>query len=415
LTVTVITFGKLTPLQNLYNIGYTVAFGIRVVRLHDVLPSMSISRGRPTVAEVSLGALRCNFQQVRTLVGPRVGILAVVKANGYGHGAVPASRAFVGEGAAALGVATVEEGAELRAAGLRVPILLLGGTVPGQEEDVLDLELTPAVWDLERARALGELAAARNRRLPVHLKIDTGMGRLGVLPDDVTAIGRGLAELPGLEVQGVFSHFACAEDVSGPAVAEQVRLFAVAVEDLAAEGVHPPEIHLANSAAVMTLAGAHASMVRPGIMLYGAPPDPALASRARLTPAMRFRSSVIQVKRVPAGTAVSYGQTFRTGRPSVLATVPVGYADGYPRVLSNRAEVLVQGQRAPVVGRVCMDLTVVDVTGISGVGAGTEVVLWGHQGKAEITCAEVAAWADTIPYELLTGVGMRVPRVYADQ
>ena len=376
---------------------------------------MNLSRGRPTVAEVSVAALRHNLQQVRALVGPGVRILAVVKANGYGHGAVAAARAFLGEGAAALGVATVEEGAELRAAGLRdVPILLLGGTVPGQEADVVDFDLTPAVWDLETARALGERAAVRGRRLAVHVKVDTGMARLGVLPCDVAAVGRGLAELPGIEVQGVFSHFACAEDVSGPAAMEQIGLFGTAVGDLAAAGLKLPQRHLANSAAVMTLARAHESMVRPGIMLYGVSPDPRLTSRARLAPAMRFRSSVLQLKRVPAGTAVSYGQTFRTQIPSALATVPVGYADGYPRVLSNRAAVLVGGKRAPVVGRVCMDLTVVDVTGIPGVTQGAEVVLWGRQGEAEITCAEVAAWADTIAYELLTGVGPRVPRVYAE-
>jgi alanine racemase len=339
--------------------------------------------------------------------------LAVVKANGYGHGAVAAARAFVEAGAAALGVATLEEGAELRGAGLGVPILLLGGMVPGQEDDVLALDLTPAVWDLDIARALGARAAAQGRRVSVHIKVDTGMGRLGVLPGDVAAVGRVLATLAGIDVEGVFSHLACAEDVSGPAVAEQVRLFAAAVEDLAAAGVRPPRRHLSNSAAVMTLPPAHASMVRPGIMLYGVAPDPALAGRVRFEPAMCFRTVVLQCKRVPTGTPVSYGHTFRTVRPSVLATIAVGYADGYPRLLSNRASVLVRGRRAPVVGRVCMDLTVVDVTDIEGVCAGDEVVLWGCKGGAEIAVNEVALWADTISYELLTGVTARVPRVYA--
>jgi alanine racemase len=378
---------------------------------------MSVRRGRPTVAEINVAALRHNLREARALVGAAVDVLAVVKAGGYGHGAVTAARAFAAAGAAALGVATVEEGAELRGAGLESPILVLGGTLPGQEDDVLRHAVTPAVWDLDTARALGERATAVGRSVPVHVKVDTGMGRLGVLPEAVAAFGEGLRAIPGIRVDGVFSHFASAEDVSGPAVARQMALFADALEQLARAGVRPARQHLANSAAVMTLPAACRapySMVRPGIMLYGVPPDPALAGQAALEPGMRFRTAVVQVKRVPAGTPVSYGQTFRTARPSVLATIAVGYADGYPRALSNRGHVLVRGRRAPIVGRVCMDLTVVDVTDIDGVGAGDEVVLWGRQGDGEITCSEVAAWADTIPYELLTRVGARVPRVYAD-
>jgi alanine racemase len=383
---------------------------------------MNRSQGRPTVAEISVAALRHNLREVKRFVAPDVAVLAVVKANAYGHGAVQAARAFVDEGAAALGVATVEEGAELRMAGFDIPILLLGGHMPGQEDDILALDLTPAVWDVETARALGARASASGRRARVHLKVDTGMSRLGVRPERVVDIGRELAALPGIEIEGIFTHFSSAEDVSSPAVAEQVRCFAGAVDELARAGVEPPQRHVANSAAVMSLPGAHVTMVRPGIMLYGVLPDPRLqavgGSRSNapvdLRAVMRFRSAVIQCKHVPAGTPVSYGQTFRTERPSTLATLPVGYADGYPRSLSNRASVLVRGRRAPVVGRVCMDLTVVDVTDIDGVCPGTEVVLWGRQESAEIQCAEVAAWADTIPYELLTGVGARVPRVYTD-
>ncbi len=376
---------------------------------------MRVAQGRPTVAEISVAALRHNLRQVRTLVGPGVDILAVVKANGYGHGAVVAARAFLAEGAAMLGVATVEEAVELRAAGVGMPILVLGGHVPGQESDILEHALTPAVWNPDTARALGTRAAAVGRRVPVHLKIDTGMGRLGVLPPDVTQVGGALAALPGIEVEGVFSHFACAEDVTGSAVTEQLARFDDAVAALAVVGVHPRVRHMANSAAVLTLPRAYGSMVRPGIMLYGVPPDPGLAQRSPLVPVMRLRSAVLQAKRVPAGTPVSYGQTFRTRRSSVLATVPVGYADGYPRALSNRAQMLVSGRRAPVVGRVCMDLTVVDVTDVGEVGAGEEVVLWGRQQHAEISCSEVAGWAGTIPYEVLTRVGARVPRVLVDE
>jgi len=376
---------------------------------------MNLLRGRPTVAEINVGALRHNLREVRALVGAGVSILAVVKANAYGHGAAVSARAFVAEGAERLGVATLEEGAELRAAGLRVPILLLGGVAPGQEDDVLEHDLTPAVWDADMGRALATRAAARHRTIRTHLKIDTGMTRLGVPVPDVARVGAELAALPGLEIEGVFTHFACAEDVTGEPVAEQMHRFASALDELDRVGVRPVLRHLANSAAVLTLPAAHAVMVRPGIMLYGVPPDPVLAARATLEPAMRFRSVVLQCKRVPSGTPVSYGRTFRTARPSVLATVPVGYADGYPRCLSNRASVLVGGQRAPVVGRVCMDLTVVDVTDIGGISQGDEVVLWGRQGSAEVSCSEVAGWADTIPYELMTRVGTRVPRVFVGE
>jgi alanine racemase len=376
---------------------------------------MNLQRGRPTVAEINVGALRHNLREVRALVGAGVSILAVVKANGYGHGAVVSARAFVAEGAGRLGVATLDEGAELRAAGLRVPILLLGGVSPGQADDVLEHDLTPAVWDADLGRVLAARATARHRTIRVHLKIDTGMSRLGVPSEDAARVGAELAALAGLEVEGVFTHFACAEDVTGAPVAEQMHRFAAALDALGRVGVRPVLRHLANSAAVLTLPAAHAVMVRPGIMLYGVPPDPALGQRAPLDPAMRFRSAVLQCKPVPSGTAVSYGQTFRTTRPSVLATLPVGYADGYPRALSNRASVLVGGQRAPVVGRVCMDLTVVDVTDIGGVSPGDEVVLWGRQGRGEVTCSEVAGWADTIPYELMTRVGTRVPRVFVGE
>jgi alanine racemase len=383
---------------------------------------MKLRLGRATVAEIRVAALRRNLREVRRLVGPGVGIMAVVKANGYGHGALVAARAFVDEGAVLLGVATVEEGAELRSAGVAVPIVVLGGIRAGQEEDVLEHDLQPAVWDRDTAQALGSRAEAARTHVRVQLKVDTGMGRLGVPAqgggdagvDGVAGLAGALANLPGIRLEGVFSHLACAEDVSGPAVATQARLFADVIEALAAAGVRPPQRHLANSAAVMTLPASHHTVVRPGIMLYGIPPDPALASRAALDPAMRFRTAILQRKRVPPGTPVSYGQTFRTSRPSVLATLPVGYADGYPRALSNRAEVLVRGRRAPVVGRVCMDLTVVDVTDVGDVGPGEEVVLWGRQGDSEITCGEVAAWAETIPYELVTRIGARVPRVYSE-
>ena len=372
-------------------------------------------QGRPTVAEVSLGALRTNLRAARDLVGPAVKVLAVVKADGYGHGAVAAARAFVEAGAAALGVSTVEEGTELRRAGVGGQVVVLGGAFPGEEANVVAGDLEVAVWTRAAAEAAGAAARAAGRTVGIHIKVETGMTRLGLDPVDVGGFGAAIRDLPGLRVAGVFSHFASADAVDTASARAQVERFRTAVEALAANGVRPAEVHLANSAAVLSAPAAHFTMVRPGIMLYGYAPAPHLASRARLEPAMRLRTRVAQARRVAAGTPVGYAGTWVAARPSTIAVLPLGYADGYHRLASNRAHVLVRGRRAPIAGRVCMDHTMIDVTDVGDVRAGEPVVLFGSQDGAAIRADELGAWVDTIAYEVLTSVGKRVPRVYVEE
>jgi len=375
---------------------------------------MPDNHGRPTVAEVSLSALRANCRRAGELVGPGVAVMAVVKADGYGHGAVPAARAFVEGGAAALGVSLVEEGVELRRAGITQPIVVLGGAFPGEEGLVVAHDLAVAVWSLDAARALAAAGRAAGRTVALHMKVDTGMTRLGLDLADVRSFGEALRDLPGVEVAGVFSHFASADAVETVQARAQTERFRSALAALADAGVRPPHVHLANSAAVLAAPAAHFTMVRPGIMLYGYAPATHLNGRAAVRPAMRLATRVTQVRRVGAGTPVGYGGTFVTTRPGAIAVLPLGYADGYHRLASNRASVLVRGQRVPLAGRVCMDHIMVDVTDVPGVAAGAPVVLFGQQGGAAIGADELAGWCDTISYEVLTSVGRRVPRRYVE-
>jgi alanine racemase len=370
--------------------------------------------GRPTVAEVSLAALRHNCRQARELVGPDVALMAVVKADAYGHGAVAAARAFVDAGARALGVSTVEEGVELRRGGLAAPVVVLGGVVRGGGVAVAEHGLEAAVWTLDCARALAAAGRSAGRNVPVHVKVETGMGRLGIAVGDARAFGEGLRGIVGIDARGVFSHFASADAVVTASARAQIARFREAVAALAEAGVRPPLVHLANSAAVLCEPAAHFTMVRPGLMLYGYPPAPHLAARAALRPAMCLRTAAMQVRRVPPLTPIGYGGTFVTARPSTIAVLPAGYADGYHRLASNRAEALIRGRRAPVAGRVCMDHTMIDVTDVGEVPVGEPVVLFGAQDGAALGADELAGWCDTIPYEVLTSVGRRVPRRYIE-
>jgi alanine racemase len=368
------------------------------------------SAGRPTFAAVDAAALHQNLAAVRAGLPPSVALLAVVKANAYGHGAALVAPIFESAGADYLGVATVEEGVELRAAGVRAPILVLTGAGRADLPALHEQRLSVAVLHREMARELagdGDAPALR-----IHIKIDTGMGRIGVLPAELPALLEQLRRGGRFILEGVFSHFANAESVDREFADCQLEVFRRAIATLTAAGEQPRWVHLANSAATLSRPDAQFTMVRPGIVLYGASPVVAAAAVANeLRPAMRLVTHVLQLKTVPSEFPVSYRQTFVTRRPSTIATLPIGYADGYSRKLSNRASVLIHGRRAPVIGAVCMDLTMVDVTDIDGVALGDEVVLWGRQNGAEIGVAEVAAWQETIAYEVLTGVGKRVPRI----
>ncbi|NLC71218.1 MAG: alanine racemase [Desulfuromonadaceae bacterium] len=368
--------------------------------------------GRPTRAEIDLQALIHNFSQVKTLAGAKRKVLAAVKADAYGHGAVPAALALERHGADFLGVALTEEGLQLREAGIGLPILLLGGFYPGQEEAILDHRLTPILFDLESARRLNEAARRKGSVHPFHLKIDSGMGRVGFREEELgEALGR-LHGFSSLDMEGVLSHLALSDVPDHPATAVQLERFRRALELIRASGFQPRCRHISNSAAVLSLPVPECNMVRPGIMLYGSPPSVHFEKGFDLRPVMSLRTAVAQLKRVPEGTGVSYGHRFVTSRPSLLAAIPIGYGDGYSRRLSNCGEVLIRGKRARVAGTVCMDWTVIDVTDIPGVQVGETVTLLGRDGDDQISAEEWAEKVGTISYEVYCGIGKRVPRVY---
>ncbi len=366
---------------------------------------------RPTAALVDLDALRSNYSAVRALIPERTRVLAPVKGDAYGHGAVTIARALEAAGCADFGVALVEEGAQLRDAGVEGRILCLGGVGRYGAEEAVRRGLTPVLYDEGDAARLDAAARAAGRRVPVHVKVDTGMGRLGVpLPHWEHFLDR-LAPYESLEIEGFLTHFSESEAEDDTFTREQTRRFRTALAQLRARGWRPRLVHACNSGGVFTRPDAHADLVRPGLVLYGVAPSPRLRARIPLKPVMRVVTQVLFVKDLPAGASVSYGRSAVTRRPSRVATLPVGYADGYPRALGNRADVLVGGRRCPILGVVCMDLCMIDVTDLTTpVESGDEVVLLGAQGMEEITAIELASLASTIPYEILCGFSERVPR-----
>jgi alanine racemase len=369
---------------------------------------------RPTRAEIDLVALTRNVSAIRALA-PRAQILAVVKANAYGHGAVPIAQALESERVKMLGVALIEEGVELRNAGVRSPILVLGGSYEGGYDLMVAHRLTPTVFRPEHIQRLAQAAKRVGSPVSVHLKVDSGMGRLGVLPRDLDAFLDLASKFREVEIDGLLSHFASADLENRDFTREQVRCFRDAHARMRARGLHPSWRHLSNSAGVIDLPevrdGLELNMVRPGIMLYGLHPAARLQKAAELHPVLTWKTAIIHLKTVAAGTPISYGSTWRAPRESRIATLPIGYADGYSRRYSNRAQVLVRGRRASVVGRVCMDLSMVDVTDVPAASVGDEVVLLGEQGPERIPAEELAELAGTIHYEVICAVGARVPRV----
>ena len=373
---------------------------------------------RPTRAELDLGALNRNLATLRT-AAPGVDVLAVVKADAYGHGAVPISRALEAAGVRFLGVALVEEGLALREAGLRSDILVLGGAYDGGWEAMLEHGMIPVVFRPEHLTALEAAARARKTTARAHMKVDTGMGRLGVLPADVPAFLEAARACRNVSLEGLCSHFANA-DLADAALTElQVTRFRTALGQMRAAGFDPRWRHLSNSAGLLALPeardGVEMNLARPGLGLYGLQPAPWLRPPRALEAVLSWKTAVVHLKSVPTGTPISYGSTWSAPRPSRIATLPVGYADGWSRLLSNRGTVLVRGRRAPVVGRVCMDLCMVDVTDIPGAEVGDEVVLIGRQGAEVQDAHQLAALQNTIAYDVLCAIGARVPRVVAGQ
>jgi len=370
---------------------------------------------RPTTANVDLGALAHNARAIRAFMAARRGtaapaLMGVVKANAYGHGAVQSARTLVDAGAALVGCADIEEGVELREAGLTVPILVFGPFSLGDLDAVVDAGLTPTVSTPGAACRLQDAAARRGVRLAYHLGIDTGMHRLGLRHDHLTRTMPAVLAASNLDLAGVYTHFATADAPGDELFARQCRNFEAARRTLAALGVKPGVTHAANSGALLAEPATWFDLVRPGLLMYGVAPE-AFAGRIDVKPVMSVRSRVAAVKGVRVGESIGYGGRFIARRPTTMAVVPAGYADGLDTRLEGRGFVLVHGRRVPIVGAVSMDVLTVDVTGMP-VEPGDEVVITGRQGGEEITVGEMARWVGAIPYELLCRVGARVTRVY---
>ena len=379
---------------------------------------------RSTVADVDLGAIAHNLRQVRTLLErearaaapdgaptPVPGIIAVVKANAYGHGAGPVGQTLAQAGATMLACADIEEGIALRRAGVEADILVFGALGISDVSGLFEYRLTPTISTPSAGRALQQAAAARGVRLRFHLKIDTGMNRLGLRHDNLANTLPELLASPNLEIAGLYTHFATADDPEHALMEEQRRRFERVRGELAARGVRPAVVHAANSAALLRDSRVWYDLVRPGLLLYGVVPPP-LASTLDLRPALSLRSRLVAVKHIRAGEIVSYGARYAAERPTRIAVVPAGYADGIDTRLAGRGMALVRGRRAPIVGSICMDMLMLDITDIEAY-PGDEVVLIGRQGEDVIDVREVAASIGTIPWELLCRLGSRIERVYS--
>lgn len=365
-------------------------------------------QGRSLWAEIDLDAIACNARELKKRTGGNSRLLAVVKANAYGHGAVMAARAAAEAGAEYLGVACADEGAELRLAGVSLPILVMGYVAPWEADKVVTHGLTPTLTTRQLALALAALAAQRKLVVPVHIKVDTGMNRFGLAPRDTAFFAQFVRTLPGLKAEGVYTHFAVADEADKTFTREQFRTFIDTAEGMP----WIPCRHVANSATILDMPEMCLEMVRPGISLYGAYPSRQVQRSIKLKPALSLKSRVARLHDLTPGESVSYGRTWVADKPTRVALVPCGYADGMLRCLSNKGSVLVRGQRAPIRGRICMDQFMVDVGHIPRVRADDEVVLIGRQQDEEITAEEVAGLAGTISYEIFCGISPRVPRVY---
>ena len=372
---------------------------------------------RSTRAEIDLQAFRHNFQNLRNHISPQTRIMAVLKADAYGHGALPCARVAVECGVDYLGAGVIEEGIEFRQSGLETPILILGSIFPDEVEDLVRHDLSTIVCTLPLAQALAKEAKKQNKTTSVHIKVDTGMNRLGVSPEHLPELLNQISNLPNLKIEGISTHFSSADDEDLSITQAQLKKFQAALACL--KKGDSPLIHCSNTSALFKYPESHFDMVRPGLILYGAHPSPTLQAvinekenLSPFQPVMQWKSQIILVKPVAKDQPVSYSGSFTTQRDSLIATLPIGYADGLHRSLSNKMDILIGGKRAPQIGNICMDMTLIDVTEIQDVQAGDEVVLFGKQEGQTITVEEMATKAGTIPYEILCNVGKRVPRVY---
>ena len=381
-----------------------------------------------TWAEIDLDAYAHNIRELRRITDSKAMIMAVVKANGYGHGAFEVASTALQNGADWLGVARLHEAVELREAGFEAPILIFGYSPPESAQLLLQYDLIQSVYTRPTAEAYSEQAARAGKPIKIHIKVDSGMGRLGILLDDLAHASKttdstryalreveAISRLTQLEIQGIFTHFATADSADKTYADRQLERFLEFLDELDHAGLKPPVKHAANSGAVIDMPKSHLDMVRPGIATYGLYPSSEVdQNKVKLKPVMALKSRIVHLKKVPAGFHVSYGITYRTENPTTIATVPVGYADGLNRLLSSRGYMLVGGQRVPIVGRVCMDLTMLDVGLVEDVRIEDEVVILGQPGNEAISADELASELNTINYEIVTSITGRVPRIYLE-
>ena len=384
---------------------------------------------RATFAEINLKAFKHNLQNLRAItepatgLGQATGIMAVIKADAYGHGAIPCAKAAVDTGVEYLGAGIIEEGVELRENNITEPILILGSIFPDEVADLVRHNFATILCTPHLAQALAKEAEKQGKTVNVHIKVDTGMNRLGVLPENLLPLIKTINNLPTLKLEALSTHFSSADDKDRSITTQQIELFQKTLSELQKAGVTmPPLTHLANTSALFRFPESRSKMVRPGLILYGALPSPILNSVVEeicqkenlqnFQPVMQWKSKIILLKSVQKDQPLSYSRKYFTPRDSVIATLPIGYADGLHRNLSNNMEVLIRGKRVPQVGTICMDMILIDVTEVPDIQMGDEVIIFGKQGEEEITVEELAKRSNTIPYEILCNVGKRVPRVY---
>ena len=368
----------------------------------------------PTWIEVNLDAIAQNVRNIKKLIGEKTELMAVVKGNAYGHDVLEVVPVVLNNGATRLAVARLEEGIFLRKAGITVPILILGLTLKQQAELLVSYSITPTVSEYEMIEELSKFAVKEERTAKVHLKVDTGMGRIGILPDHILDLVKKIKALKNIEIEGIFTHFSVADEKDKAYTEMQFKKFMDVLTVLENEGIRIPVKHVGNSAALLDLPHMCLDLVRPGISVYGLYPSREVQKTVKLIPAQAFKTRIVFLKELPTGEDISYGRTYTTKKKrTVVASLPVGYADGYNRLLSNQGEVLIKGRRFPVIGRVCMDQTMVDVTNLPLVKVGDEVVLWGRQGHEEITVEEIAEKIGTINYEIVHMPDKkRVPKLF---
>ena len=372
---------------------------------------MDKSTYRPTWAEVDLDAVRYNLGNIRDLVDEKVDIMAVVKANAYGHGILQVSRALVKEGVNYLGVATVDEGLKLRSSGIKVPILVLGSVLDEEAQAAVDNDITLTLCDEGLLGVLIRISRETKKRPKVHIKVDTGMGRIGVWHEDAVGFIKKVHSNKEIDTEGVYTHFSSAgrDKVMTRTQISSMENVLARMEELDIDVKYK---HAANSIAVVDWKKSHLNLVRTGILLYGVYPKESFRKEFKIKPVMNLKTKIVHLKDTPPGRSISYGRTYITQKDTKIATIPIGYADGYGRILSNKAEALVKGQYVKIVGMVTMDQTLLDVGHVKDVNIGDEVVLIGSQGTSEILIEKIAKLAGTIPYEILSAITDRVPRVY---